>query len=92
MRLPFRGSILCVLLAALTAMPQQSQPSPAQPDIVPGNFVDITTKSGVNFQGRASHTTKKYLLETMGSGVALFDYDNDGQLDISPSQPAAAHK
>jgi hypothetical protein len=82
MRLPFRASILCVLLAALPAMPQQSQPSPAQPDIVPGNFVDITAKSGVNFQGRASHTTKKYLLETMGSGVALFDYDNDGRLDI----------
>lgn len=34
------------------------------------------------FNGQASHTTKKYLLETMGSGVALFDYDNDGLLDI----------
>ena len=30
----------------------------------------------------ASHTSKKYLLETMGPGVALFDYDNDGRLDI----------
>jgi len=30
----------------------------------------------------ASHTSKKYLLETMGSGVAVFDYDNDGRLDI----------
>ena len=34
------------------------------------------------FNGQASHTAKKYLLETMGSGVALFDYDNDGLLDI----------
>ena len=25
---------------------------------------------------------KKYLIETMGSGVALFDYDNDGRLDL----------
>ncbi len=50
--------------------------------MVPGNFVDITAKSGIQFQGRASHTTKKYLIETMGSGVALFDYDNDGRLDI----------
>jgi enediyne biosynthesis protein E4 len=36
----------------------------------------------VNFQYHSSHTSKKYLLETMGAGVALFDYDNDGRLDI----------
>jgi enediyne biosynthesis protein E4 len=45
-------------------------------------FVDATQRLGVNFQYRASHTSKKYLLETMGPGVALFDYDNDGRLDI----------
>ena len=48
----------------------------------PGKFVDITARSGVNFQYQASHTSKKYLPETMGAGVALFDYDNDGRLDI----------
>ncbi len=48
----------------------------------PGNFIDITARSRINFTGQASHTTKKYLLETMGSGVALFDYDNDGLLDV----------
>jgi hypothetical protein len=48
----------------------------------PGLFVDITHKSGVNFRYQASHTSKKYLIETMGPGVALFDYDNDGRLDI----------
>jgi hypothetical protein len=48
----------------------------------PGNFVDITAASGVRFQHVATHTSKKYLIETMGSGVALFDYDNDGRLDI----------
>jgi hypothetical protein len=46
------------------------------------DFVDITAASGVRFQHVASHTAKKYLLESMGSGVALFDYDNDGRLDI----------
>jgi hypothetical protein len=45
-------------------------------------FVDITQRVGINFQYQASHTSRKYLLETMGSGVALFDYDNDGRLDI----------
>jgi hypothetical protein len=48
----------------------------------PGKFVDVTTASGVRFEGQAYHTAKKYLIETMGSGVALFDYDNDGRLDI----------
>ena len=47
-----------------------------------GRFTDITAKLGINFEYFASHTSKKYLLETMGSGVALFDYDNDGRLDI----------
>jgi hypothetical protein len=45
-------------------------------------FVDITSRLGIDFQYRSSHTSRKYLLETMGAGVALFDYDNDGRLDI----------
>ena len=52
------------------------------PKVVPGNFVDITQQSHIDFLAQASHTDKKYLIETMGSGVALFDYDNDGRLDI----------
>jgi hypothetical protein len=44
--------------------------------------VDVTSKLGVDFQYQASHTSRKYLPETMGAGVALFDYDNDGRLDI----------
>jgi enediyne biosynthesis protein E4 len=45
-------------------------------------FTDATAVLGINFEYVASHTSKKYLIETMGSGVALFDYDNDGRLDI----------
>jgi len=52
------------------------------PKVVPGKFVDITQQSHIDFLAQASHTDKKYLIETMGSGVALFDYDNDGRLDI----------
>jgi hypothetical protein len=47
-----------------------------------GRFSDVTEKLGIHFRQQASPTSKKYLLETMGSGVALFDYDNDGRLDI----------
>src|SRR5579884_3927169 len=60
------------------------QAKPAAPEHSPsaGLFVDATEKLGIHFRQQASPTSKKYLLETMGSGVALFDYDNDGRLDI----------
>ena len=59
-----------------------SQTLVSAPDPVPGLFVDTATKLGLNFVGFAQHTPTKYLIETMGSGVATFDYDNDGLLDI----------
>jgi len=37
---------------------------------------------GLDFQHRNSPTPEKYLIETMGGGVALLDYNNDGLLDI----------
>jgi hypothetical protein len=46
------------------------------------HFEDVADRLGIHFSQTASPTSKKYLLETMGSGVALFDYDNDGRLDI----------
>lgn len=66
-------------LAGMAAAQSVSSPPVADK---PGNFADITARSGVKFQYQASHTSKKYLLETMGPGVALFDYDNDGRLDL----------
>jgi len=44
--------------------------------------VDITDKTFLHFLYSSSHTAKHYLPETMGAGVALFDYDNDGHLDV----------
>lgn len=37
---------------------------------------------GLDFVHRNSPTEEKYLVETMGGGVALLDYDRDGLLDI----------
>lgn len=48
-------------------------------------FTDITDSAHISFKHEASMTTPKYLPETMGSGVAGFDYDNDGWLDIFSS-------
>ena len=44
-------------------------------------FTDITTQAGISFRHVAS-PEKKYIVESMSGGVALFDYDNDGDLDI----------
>ena len=75
------GMAMLAALAVGAALPQMST-GPSKSGMVPGHFVEVTAQSGVHFIGQASHTPKKYLVETMGSGVALFDYDNDGRLDI----------
>ena len=45
-------------------------------------FTDVTQGVGIAFQHENSATSNKYLIETMGGGVALLDYDNDGRLDV----------
>ena len=78
---------LCVHSLAQTSSrsPQAGSPPPAHSaasSVIPARFVDITEKQGVHFLHQAPHTSRKYLIETMGSGVALFDCDNDGRLDL----------
>jgi hypothetical protein len=70
------------LLPSIALSQKQSATPPPSTAAGSGKFVDITEASGVRFNYVASPTSKKYLIETMGSGVALFDYDNDGRLDI----------
>jgi hypothetical protein len=70
-------------MAQTTPRPVNSGPVQAtgpSPDL--GKYIDVTYALNINFEYVASHTSRKYLIETMGSGVALFDYDNDGRLDI----------
>jgi hypothetical protein len=53
---------------------QQDRPSNVQ-------FTEIAAKAGITFKHVLS-PEKKYIVESMSGGVALFDYDNDGYLDI----------
>jgi len=73
-------SFLGLLLAALS-LPRAGKLS-EQSNATPAKFSDVTSALGVRFRYQSFHTPRKYLIETMGSGVALFDYDNDGRLDI----------
>src|SRR5215467_4992185 len=80
MRLPLGAFLLGVLMGVVGARQSGSAPDSQKP--FPGKFVDVTSASGISFNYLSSHTPKHYLPETMGPGVALFDYDNDGRLDI----------
>jgi hypothetical protein len=48
----------------------------------PIEFRDMTKQAGILFKHNSGAFGKKYLPETMGSGVCVLDYDNDGWQDI----------
>ena len=56
----------------------------AKPTVPPvATFIDIAEKVGLKAENVFGGVdAKKYIIETTGNGVALFDYDNDGWLDI----------
>jgi hypothetical protein len=71
--------------AALAPIPSPLKTSVAEPAARPSGpiqFVDVTSKAGIDFKHNSGAFGKKYLPETMGSGVCVLDYDNDGWQDI----------
>jgi hypothetical protein len=72
---------LALGLLPLAAAGAQAPPPPL--------FTDVTAGSGIAFVHENAPTTQKYLIETMGGGVALLDYDGDGWLDVFFTNGAA---
>lgn len=76
--------------ASLDAKPENSPEPKASPSSVaaplrpsgPIRFTDVTAIAGIHFRHHSGAFGKKYLPETMGSGVCVIDYDNDGWQDI----------
>jgi enediyne biosynthesis protein E4 len=66
-----------LLTRQIVALP--AQPAPDAPSII---FRDVTTQAGIHFTHNNGAFGKKFLPETMGPGVAVIDYDNDGWPDI----------
>jgi enediyne biosynthesis protein E4 len=45
-------------------------------------FADVTRASGVDFHLTCGSLQKRYIMESMCGGIGVFDYDNDGWVDI----------
>ena len=69
----------CVCL--LAAQPA-SGASDRGTDVSPARFTDITKQAGISFVHNNGAYGDKLLPETMGGGVAFFDFDNDGHQDL----------
>lgn len=70
-------------LSVSTVLPRQRCAAQTASPLAPGiRFEEIAHSAGLDFVTRNSATPNKNQPETMVAGVALFDYDNDGWLDI----------
>jgi hypothetical protein len=83
---PTRGmhrAMLCVLVVTAAvaglALGGQHQQRSALSGVL---FEDVTRSAGIHFVHNNGAFGRKWLPETMGSGVAFLDYDNDGWQDI----------
>ena len=78
------------------ALPALAQPPAAPAGGAGPRFVEVTAHSGVKFNHTTGAFGRKWLPETMGSGVVVLDFDGDRQLDllflngrVFPGRPAA---
>jgi enediyne biosynthesis protein E4 len=82
------GSLAAILLCLAmsdhsgfnAARAQQTAKPTSSPVSV--HFTDIRKSAGITFQQDSTQTDEKYYLETMGTGVAWIDYDQDGLMDL----------
>jgi hypothetical protein len=91
------GTGLGVVLLAQQTVPPTRQIPPASPHAAANvHFADVTRESGLaGFRHVSGSADKNYIIEATGSGVALWDFDGDGLLDIylvngSTLEPRAA--
>src|SRR5262245_44527457 len=75
---------LCAVVGAWLALRPPAAPvtpQPEQPAAPEARFADVTESAGIRFRHVSGVTGRKLLPETMGSGVAVLDFDRDGKPD-----------
>jgi enediyne biosynthesis protein E4 len=91
-RRPTRFQLHLLFCVAFSGCAPSSQPAPSAgagnpTSIPPGEwFVDRAEEVGLNFTHFNGMSGRLYYAEIIGSGAALFDYDNDGDLDVYLAQ------
>ena len=70
------------LATRLTPLSSPVVPAKLIAEIPVARFTDATAAAGITFSHNNGAYGDKLLPETMGGGVAFFDYDNDGATDI----------
>ena len=84
----FAGAVLILkrkpapLPPQVTAFAAPVSPDRPRAEIPVAKFTDITQEAGITFVHNNGAYGEKLLPETMGGGVAFFDYDNDGHQDL----------
>ena len=73
------AALLAPFWCALAAFAAATAPSDPKPS---NRFTDVTAAAGLHFRHNNGAFGKKYLPETLGSGGAFLDVDNDGWQDI----------
>jgi enediyne biosynthesis protein E4 len=83
-RLLWTLSAVILLCAPLFAVDAEQKPAPPPANSAPiAHFTDIAEKAGLTMTNVFGGVdTKKYIIETTGTGIAVFDFDNDGWPDI----------
>src|SRR5579871_2885647 len=84
------GAILLFAIAICAAMRMADvfADSPSESRI-PVRYTDVRESAKITFRQDSTQTDEKYYLETMGTGVAWLDYDQDGLMDLYFVQSAA---
>ena len=62
--------------------PRSDTGSPAAEQHCPALFTDVTASSGITFVHTDGSSGRHYIMEAMSAGLAIFDYDNDGDEDL----------
>ena len=74
MKVKCRSFYYCILLMSIPVL------LPAQQNNV--MFNDITSKAGIDFKYTFGDYSYENILESSGSGITVFDYNNDGLMDL----------
>lgn len=85
LRSPALALLVCVVIGAVAFQLFFRKPGGTGPEGDPEGairFTDVTEASGIAFRHFNGATGHKLLPETMGSGVAVLDYDRDGRPDL----------